>query len=176
MLPPQARKDCKGRRFLVFREEAVKGARQRERRCGEPVGLGRRRETTKSRCSPRRAAGAAGIVLPMTKPAPLCGRRFKKTVPTTAANSLRASEGGDCEKVTMICWQSLSRESHRDVIAKAACDGLAEIKHSAAAANIEKLLAGSLTPQRRAVLIAGLARLKPQRRDHSLTVAWRTRK
>lgn len=79
-----------------------------------------------------------------------------------AAEALRALVKVDRQQVAADLLAALGRESHRDVLAKAACDGLAELKHAAAAESIDKLLAGSLTPQRRAVLIAGLARLKPQ--------------
>jgi aminopeptidase N len=53
------------------------------------------------------------------------------------------------------------RDSHQDVILKAACDGLAEIKDPSAADELAKLLDAPLSPGRRAAIIAGIARLKP---------------
>lgn len=56
---------------------------------------------------------------------------------------------------------SLTRESHDDVILKAACDGLVELKDAAADEKLAPLLAGPLTPTRRAAIIACLAKLRP---------------
>ena len=47
------------------------------------------------------------------------------------------------------------------MVLKAACDGLVELKDTAADERLLKMLAGPLTPTRRAAIIAALARLKP---------------
>lgn len=56
---------------------------------------------------------------------------------------------------------ALSQASHDEVILRAACDGLVELKDSAAADAVARLLEGPISPQRRGVLIASLARLRP---------------
>jgi aminopeptidase N len=57
---------------------------------------------------------------------------------------------------------ALARDSHQDVVLKAACDGLVELKEIAAADPLVALLQEPLAPSRRATVIGCLARLKPE--------------
>ena len=77
------------------------------------------------------------------------------------AEALRTLTKIDGEKAREDLLAALSRESERDVILKAACDGLVELKASDAAGPLSKMLDGPLSPSRRGVIIAALARLKP---------------
>jgi aminopeptidase N len=56
---------------------------------------------------------------------------------------------------------ALAQPSHDEVILRAACDGLVELKDSAAADAVAQLLGEGASPQRRGILIATLARLRP---------------
>jgi aminopeptidase N len=57
--------------------------------------------------------------------------------------------------------RALAQSSHDEVILRAAGDGLVELKDSAAADAIARLLDEPVSPERRGVLIATLARLRP---------------
>lgn len=56
---------------------------------------------------------------------------------------------------------ALEVESNSEVIERSACDGLVELKSTKGAERLTELLKTSQTPERRAVFIASLARLKP---------------
>lgn len=60
---------------------------------------------------------------------------------------------------------ALNRKSHRQVIVKAALEGLVELKNDKAANQVEALLAVRSRPNRQAVLAGGLARLQPDDKD-----------
>ncbi|MCA9121623.1 MAG: HEAT repeat domain-containing protein [Planctomycetaceae bacterium] len=56
---------------------------------------------------------------------------------------------------------ALNIVSHRQEVLKAAIDGLVKVKSAQACEEISQLLEGDISPERRVVLIGGLARLKP---------------
>jgi aminopeptidase N len=78
-----------------------------------------------------------------------------------AAEALRCLVKIDRDKCQGLLLAALEKPSHDEVILKAACDGLVELKDAAAAEPVAKLLDGQVTPQRRAILLSTLARLKP---------------
>lgn len=78
-----------------------------------------------------------------------------------AAEALRCLVKIDREHVREQLLGALSRESHDDVILKAAADGLVELKDSTATQRLTAMLVEPQTPQRRALLIATIARLRP---------------
>lgn len=77
------------------------------------------------------------------------------------AEALKCLAKIDREKSRDVLLAALARDSHQDVILKAACDGLVELKDAAASEQLAALLAGPLTPGRRQAIIGCLARLKP---------------
>ncbi|HEX5106355.1 MAG TPA: M1 family aminopeptidase [Pirellulaceae bacterium] len=78
-----------------------------------------------------------------------------------AAEALKCLAKIDRENCRDLMLAALEKQSHDEVLLKAACDGLVELKAATASDAIAKLLDGELTPQRRAILISALARLKP---------------
>src|SRR6185295_1458868 len=78
----------------------------------------------------------------------------------TAAEALRVLLKIDRDNVRDLHVAALDRPSHHEVLLRAACDGLAELKDAAAAEKIAAMLKSPLTPDRRIVLLGGLARLK----------------
>ena len=77
-----------------------------------------------------------------------------------AAEALRALLKIDRDNVRDLLVAALDRPSHHEVLLRAACDGLVELKDSAAAEKIAAMLKSPQTPERRIVLLGGLARLK----------------
>jgi aminopeptidase N len=77
------------------------------------------------------------------------------------AEALKVLTKIDRAKARDVLLASLARESHQDVVLRAACDGLVELKDTAAAEQLSQMLNGPLTPGRRAAVIGCLARLKP---------------
>lgn len=57
---------------------------------------------------------------------------------------------------------ALALPSHSEVLLRAACDGLVELKDTSAAERFAALLKEPLTPDRRTAIIGSLARLKPE--------------
>lgn len=78
-----------------------------------------------------------------------------------AAEALRCLVKIDRDKCRDLLLAALQRPSHEEVLLRAACDGLIDLKEKSASEPIARLLEGQVTPQRRAILTAALARLKP---------------
>ena len=78
-----------------------------------------------------------------------------------AAEALRALRRVDGEKCEPDLLEALTVPSQRDVIAKAAVDGLVERRSIQGADRIAELLRQPQVPERRTTYIAALARLKP---------------
>ncbi len=78
------------------------------------------------------------------------------------AEGLQALEKVDHDSCEAEHLAALNTMSHRDEVLKAAIGGLVKLKSAEARSRISKLLEGDLTPERRVVLIGGLARLKPE--------------
>ena len=77
------------------------------------------------------------------------------------AEALRTLVKIDRDKSASVLLAALDRPSDNEVILRAACNGLVDLKDQTADEKIAKLLEGKLTPQHRGTLIAALARLKP---------------
>jgi aminopeptidase N len=77
------------------------------------------------------------------------------------AEALKCLVKIDRENSRDLLLAALVRESHQDVILKAACDGLVERKDQQAVGALAELLGKPLTPGRRSAVIAALARLQP---------------
>jgi aminopeptidase N len=78
------------------------------------------------------------------------------------AEALKCLTKIDREKVREVLLAALPRESHQDVILRAACDGLVELKDAGAAKQLSQMLGEKLTPGRRGAVIGCLARLQPE--------------
>jgi aminopeptidase N len=79
-----------------------------------------------------------------------------------AAEGLKSLVKLDRNGSREVLLAALARDSHQDVVLKAACDGLVELKEMAAAKQLTALLNEPLSPSRRATVIGCLARLKPE--------------
>jgi len=77
------------------------------------------------------------------------------------AEGLRALEKVDHDHCEADQLASLDLVTHRQEVLKAAIEGLVKLKSSEASNRISQLLKGDISPERRVVLIGGLARLKP---------------
>ncbi|MCE9525358.1 MAG: HEAT repeat domain-containing protein, partial [Planctomycetales bacterium] len=77
-----------------------------------------------------------------------------------AAEALRALLKIDRDNVRDLMVAALDRPSHHEVLLRSACDGLVDLKDSASADKIAAMLKSPQTPERRVVLLGGLARLK----------------
>jgi HEAT repeat protein len=55
----------------------------------------------------------------------------------------------------------MSRQSHQDVIFRAACDGLVEIKSTAGGSRIAERLNQKMSPNERVIAVSAMAKLKP---------------
>jgi aminopeptidase N len=77
------------------------------------------------------------------------------------AEALRCLTKIDREKVRDLLVASLGQASHDDVVFRAAADGLVELKDSTASDKLAAMLANPQTPQRKAIVIATIARLRP---------------
>ena len=78
------------------------------------------------------------------------------------AEALRTLLKIDRDKCREALLAAVKQPSHDEVILRAACDGLVELKDASAADQLTAMLKESLTPQRRVAIVAALARLKPQ--------------
>lgn len=78
-----------------------------------------------------------------------------------AAEGLKALVKVDRKNCADDLLAALDRESHRDVILKAACDGLVDLKAPGAEDALRARLKDGIEPERRVVLIGALARLEP---------------
>lgn len=76
------------------------------------------------------------------------------------AEALRALTKIDREHVADDLLKALDTPGHQQVILKAACDGLVDLKEERAIARLQKMLEGKLRPEERVVVIGALARLK----------------
>ncbi|MBC8351993.1 MAG: HEAT repeat domain-containing protein [Planctomycetes bacterium] len=81
------------------------------------------------------------------------------------AQGLRALEKVDHDACEAEQLAALEVVSHRQETLKAAIDCLVKLKSSDASNRIANLLEGDISPERRVVLIGGLARLKPNDED-----------
>ncbi|MDA1053346.1 MAG: M1 family aminopeptidase [Planctomycetota bacterium] len=81
------------------------------------------------------------------------------------AESLRALEKVDHDHCEADQLASLEQETHRQEVLKAAIDSLVKLKSPEAGNRLSQLLKGDVSPERRVVLIGGLARLKPDAAD-----------
>lgn len=77
------------------------------------------------------------------------------------AEALKALVKVDREHCGDDLLAALAQESHREVILKAATNGLVTLKEARAEQRLKKMLSDELTPSERIVLIGALARLKP---------------
>ena len=77
------------------------------------------------------------------------------------AEALRSIIAVDPENCEAQLLAALDTKSHRNVVLKAACDGLVERQCKDAVPRLEKELEDNLTPGRRMAVISGLARLRP---------------
>jgi aminopeptidase N len=77
-----------------------------------------------------------------------------------AAEALRSLLKIDRDNVRDLLITALDRPSHHEVLLRAACDGLAELKDAAAGEKIAATLKSPLSPERRIVLLGALARLQ----------------
>ncbi|MEZ6112151.1 MAG: M1 family aminopeptidase [Pirellulaceae bacterium] len=77
------------------------------------------------------------------------------------AEALRSLLKIDRDRCEPTFLDQLPLDSEREVVLKAACDGLVELKSTTAAEQLAAMLAGSISPQRRVTILAALARLKP---------------
>ncbi|HUE73833.1 MAG TPA: M1 family aminopeptidase [Pirellulaceae bacterium] len=78
------------------------------------------------------------------------------------AEALRTLLKIDRDKCREALLAAVKQPSHDEVILRAACDGLIELKDASVAEQLSGMLSESLTPQRRVAIVAALARLKPQ--------------
>jgi aminopeptidase N len=76
------------------------------------------------------------------------------------ADALRTLLKVDRQNCAADFLAALDCDSHQEVILKAVCDGLVELKEQNAAERLSAMLDGKITPERRVVLLGGLARLK----------------
>lgn len=78
------------------------------------------------------------------------------------AAALRSLVALDREQVADDLFQALQQDSYRNLILRAAVDGLINIKAESAETTLRSTLEESLTPDRRVAVIAALARLHPE--------------
>ena len=78
------------------------------------------------------------------------------------AEALKTLVKIDREKCREALLAALAQESHDEVILRAACDGLVELKEASAAEPLAGMLKQPLSPQRRVAVLGALARLKPE--------------
>jgi aminopeptidase N len=78
------------------------------------------------------------------------------------AEGLRTLVKIDKDKCREQLLAAVTQPSHDEVILRAACDGLVELRDQSAVERLSGLLKESLPPQRRVAIVAALARLKPQ--------------
>lgn len=81
------------------------------------------------------------------------------------AEALKALLKVDRENCAEDLLAALSQKSHREVILKAATNGLITLKEPRAEARLKKMLSDRTAPSQRIVLIGALARLKPDDED-----------
>lgn len=81
------------------------------------------------------------------------------------AEALRSLVKVDRDNCASELLAAAAMDSHEQVILKAAVDGLVELKHPQADERLIGLLQQPASPERKAVLISGLARLKPENKD-----------
>lgn len=77
------------------------------------------------------------------------------------AEALKALVKVDREHCGPELLAALETPGHQEVVLRAACDGLVEIKNTQASALLGKQLAGKLRPEQRAVILCALAKLEP---------------
>jgi aminopeptidase N len=77
------------------------------------------------------------------------------------AEALKALVKVDRQNCTADLIAALDIESHRDVVLKAACDGLVDLKEPQAVQQVQARIKRGISPERRVLLISALARLKP---------------
>jgi aminopeptidase N len=77
------------------------------------------------------------------------------------AQALRTLVKIDRDRARDLLVAAVDQPSHEEVILRAACDGLVELKDQQAAGKLAEMLKSPLSPQRRVVLLGALARLKP---------------
>jgi aminopeptidase N len=77
------------------------------------------------------------------------------------ADGLRTLEEVDHDHCEADQLAALELTSHRQEVLRAAIDGLVKLKSPEAGKRIANLLEGNISPERRVVLIGGVARLKP---------------
>jgi HEAT repeat protein len=75
-----------------------------------------------------------------------------------ALKSLTRIDRANCEPDLLA---AIARSSHQDVIFRAACDGLVELKSTAGAARIAERLGGKLSPSERVIAVSSMSKLKP---------------
>ncbi len=75
-----------------------------------------------------------------------------------ALRSLTRIDRANCEPDLLA---AIARPSHQDVIFRAACDGLVDLKSMAGARSIAERLGGKLSPNERVIAVSALARLNP---------------
>lgn len=85
----------------------------------------------------------------------------EKSYPAVA-QALRSLHRVDRERCEADLLAALGQESHNEVILHAAADGLVDLKSTAAAGKLTEILGQKLDPQRRVIVVAALARLKPE--------------
>ncbi|MCY2962388.1 MAG: M1 family aminopeptidase [Planctomycetota bacterium] len=79
----------------------------------------------------------------------------------TVAEALRKLLQIDRDHARDALLAAFDQTSQNEVILRAACDGLIELKDTTVADRIGKQLEGGLSPERRGVLLGALARMKP---------------
>jgi len=77
------------------------------------------------------------------------------------AEALRTLVKIDRDKSRELLLAALTQPSHDEVILRAACDGLIELKDASVAQQLSNMLKEPQSPQRRVAVLAALARLKP---------------
>jgi aminopeptidase N len=75
-----------------------------------------------------------------------------------ALRSLTRIDRANCESDLLA---AMSRQSHQDVIFRAACDGLVEIKSTAGGSRIAERLNQKMSPNERVIAVSAMAKLKP---------------
>ena len=81
------------------------------------------------------------------------------------AEALKGLVKVDRENCKQELLAALDTDSHREVILKAAADGLVQLKSSHAETRLQEMLGESITPQQRVAVIGALAKLKPDDSD-----------
>jgi aminopeptidase N len=146
--------------FWAVRQEAVKALGKRNGDEARQALLRAAREDAKSFVRREALAALAAYSHDDTRAA-LREAIDKDSSYFAVAEALKALAKVDRDACRPVLVAALARDSERDVILKAAIDGLVELKDTSAAEPLAKMLDQPLSPTRRGAVIAGLARLRP---------------